>query len=420
MAIENARTVSEREIIFLIGLAQFVNVLDFMIVLPLGPDYARELAIAPSMLGMVAGSYTAAAAVAGLAASRFLDRWDRRTALATAMAGLVAGTIAAGFATSLWSLLAARMVAGACGGPATALGLSIVSDAVPSARRGKALGAVMGAFAIASVVGVPLGLELGRRYGWRAPLFVVAALGAVVLVGVAFRLPKMRAHLTHSSHLSPLSRGPVRLGALMARAETALAMCSTASIALAGFSIIPNVSAYLQGNCGFPRAQLGLLYLAGGVPTFFVLRIAGRAADRFGSPPVALVGTGIFLLGIGSGFATGHMLLHPAIVFILMMSGQSIRNVSAMALASKVPGAHERAGFQALQSSVQHLGCALGAVVGASLLSSGPGDSLIGMPKLAAFAMLISLPLPELLRRLQLRLVHTVSAPPIGTAIPSD
>jgi len=393
MVASSARAVSEREVIFLIGLAQFVNILDFMIVLPLGPDYARELAIEPSRLGMVAGSYTAAAAVAGIAASRVLDRFDRRLALAVSMVGLVISTVAAGLATSLPMLLAARIVAGACGGPATAVGLSIVTDAVPVERRGKALGAVMGAFAIASVAGVPLGLELGRRFGWRFPLFAVAALGLVVVIGVALRLPPMRAHLTRQAP-------PVRPLALLARPETVLAVASTASITLAGFSIIPTVSAYLQGNCSFPRAQLGLLYLAGGLPTFFVLRIAGRAADRYGSTPVAFVGTGVFLLAVGLGFAPGHSLVHPAFVFVLMMGAQSIRNVASSSLASRVPAPHERAGFQSLQSAVQHMGSELGAVVGSSLLSSGANGELLGMPKLAAFSMLVSLPLPELVRRL--------------------
>src|SRR6185369_10529728 len=109
---------SERLIVFLVGAVQFVNILDFMMVMPLGPDFARALGIHTSNLGIVGGSYTAAAAIAGLVGALFLDRFDRRKALAVAMLGLVTGTAAGGFAVDLRSLVAARVLAGAFGGPA--------------------------------------------------------------------------------------------------------------------------------------------------------------------------------------------------------------------------------------------------------------------------------------------------------------
>src|SRR5438128_10492237 len=186
---------SERAIVFLVGAVQFVNILDFMIVMPLGPDFARALAIPPSHLGYIGGSYTAAASIAGLAGSLFLDRFDRRKALAVAMLGLVVGTAAGGFATGLGTLMAARLLAGFFGGPATSLSLSIIADVVPAERRGRAMGAVMGAFSVASVIGVPVGLELARQGGWQLPFFAVAGMGALVVAAAIFFLPPLRLHL---------------------------------------------------------------------------------------------------------------------------------------------------------------------------------------------------------------------------------
>src|SRR6476469_6225403 len=112
---------SERTIVFLVGAIQFVNILDFMMVMPLGPDFAVGLGIPAAHLGYIGGSYTAAAAVSGLVGSLFLDRFDRRQALGVAMLGLVIGTLSGGFATSFETLIAARVLAGLFGGPATAL-----------------------------------------------------------------------------------------------------------------------------------------------------------------------------------------------------------------------------------------------------------------------------------------------------------
>src|SRR5690349_19337256 len=79
---------SESRLLLLLGAVQFINVVDFVMVLPLGPDFARALGIPAHQLGLVAGSYTAAAAIVGLLAASFLDRFDRRRALLVAMLGL--------------------------------------------------------------------------------------------------------------------------------------------------------------------------------------------------------------------------------------------------------------------------------------------------------------------------------------------
>src|SRR5580700_4073512 len=122
------RPPSELAIVLLIAAVQFVNILDFVMVMPMGPDFARGLGIPMSELGKVGGSYTAAAALSGFAGSFFLDRFDRRRALAIAMLGLVTGTALGGFATGFGTLIAARILAGAFGGPATSLSFSIIAD----------------------------------------------------------------------------------------------------------------------------------------------------------------------------------------------------------------------------------------------------------------------------------------------------
>src|SRR5258708_2596317 len=133
-----------------------------MMVMPMGPDFAVALGIDTSHLGYIGGSYTAAAAVSGLIGSLFLDRFDRRKVLAVAMLGLVVGTASGALATGLYSLMAARIVAGMFGGPATSIALSIIADVVPPSRRGKAIGAGLTAFAVPSVPGWPPRLQMGR------------------------------------------------------------------------------------------------------------------------------------------------------------------------------------------------------------------------------------------------------------------
>jgi len=370
---------------------QFVNVLDFMMVMPLGPDFAAGLGIPASRLGLVGGAYTAAAALSGIAASTFLDRFDRRRALSVAMLGLVIATAAGGLATGFGTMLVARVAAGAFGGPATSLSLSIVADAVPAERRGKALGAVMGAFSVASVLGVPAGLELAHRGTWRTPFFAVAALGLLVAGAALAFMPPMVGHLARPGL-------PARPGPPLLRSRPALlSLCATATSMFSGFAIVPNIAAHLQYNLGLPRDRLGGLYMAGGVVSFVVLRVAGRWVDRFGAPRVAGAGTVVFVAVLLGAFAFPPAWLPLLAIFPCFMIGNSLRNVSVSTLSSRVPSPPERARFMSAQSAVQHLASALGAGLSTQLLTVEPDGRLGGMRTLAFLSIGVASLLPFLL-----------------------
>ena len=62
---DDARVRSEGLIVLLVGAIQFINILDFVIPMPMGPDLAHGLGIPNSQIGLIGGSYTAAAAVSG-------------------------------------------------------------------------------------------------------------------------------------------------------------------------------------------------------------------------------------------------------------------------------------------------------------------------------------------------------------------
>jgi predicted MFS family arabinose efflux permease len=390
----------ERAVLLLVAAVQFVNVLDFVMVVPLGPDFAAALGIPMDRLGLVTGSYTLAAAVAGAAGSGFLDRFDRRTALGVAMAGLVAATAMGGLATGQATLLAARMAAGLFGGPATSLSFAIVADTVPPEQRGRAMGVVMGAFSVATVVGVPVGLWLAQAGGWRAPFLAVAGMGIVVAAGAIFLMPPMRGHLAHVA--AAAARGYAFLREPTAR----LSLTATATTMAATFAIVPNLAAFLQFNAGLPRDRLGFLYMAGGVLSFLVLRIVGRAIDRFGAPRVALAGTAVMVANLALDFAPEVPVLPAWALFILFILANSFRNPSLSALTSRVPQAAERARFQSTQSAVQHLASAGGALLSSALLATGEGGRLVGMWRIALFSGVLALALPFLLAVIQPRVAR--------------
>jgi len=398
---------SERKILLLIAAVQFVNILDFMMVMPLGPDFAKELGIATSHLGVVGGSYTAAAAVSGLVAATFLDRFDRRKALVGALLGLVMATAMGGLASGFWSLIAARVLAGAFGGPATSVALAIVADTVPPERRGRAMGLVMSAFSAASVLGVPAGLQLSAVGGWRSPFFAVAGLGLLVAVLAFPFLPSMTSHIG-------LSRGRfLDIFSILKRPVVALSLLTVVTTMVGQFALIPNLSAYIQFNLGFPREKLQSLYMAGGFVTFVTLRLAGRLTDRIGSSRSAALGTALYLLTLYA------FIIHPLpqipimLLFVSFMVTGSFRFVPMQTLSSKVPHPSERARFMSLQSCTQHMASSLGAVVASQVLSAEPDGKLVGLNMVATGTACLALLVPFMLALVEAKLA---GKPALATA----
>jgi predicted MFS family arabinose efflux permease len=381
-------TPQESSIIAVVGAIQFVNILDFMMVMPLGPDFATELGIPTSHLGRLAASYAIAGAVAGIAGSTFLDRFDRRKALAVAMAGLVLGTIAGGFAVGLKSLIAARIVAGAFGGPATALAISAIADVIPFEKRGRALGRAMSAFAVASVLGVPASLWLSSWGGWRTPFFAVAALGAVVTTVALIKMPPMTAHFVHRGQPQSSILDIVR------RPEARISLTGSFLVLLGNFALIPNISSFVQFNLGYPRASLDRLYLIGGVASFVTLQLVGRWVDRFGAPIVTWFGTALYAIIVYLGFIHPMAAIPPMALFPLFMVASSFRMISLNTLSSRVPSAPERARFQSAQSAIQHVGSSIGSLTASSVLLEGAHHELIGIEYVAMVALAIAAVIP--------------------------
>ena len=379
---------SERRVVFLMGAVQFANVLDFVMVMPLGPDFADALGVPTAQLGLVGGMYTVAAALAGIAGVFFLDRFDRRTALLVTLVGFALGTAAGGAAIGFGTLLASRAFAGAFGGPATALALAIVTDVVPPERRGRAIGAVMGASAIATVLGVPLGLELARFAGWRAPFFSVAALGVVAFVCAALLLPPQRAHLDAPTGSASRFRDVLR------RPVVVFALSGTAIAMTGHLLVIPNLSAYFQYNRDLPRDQLAVVYLVGGALSFIAMRVSGYTTDRVGAPLAASIGSVLLAAVMIFGFIHPVTWLPVIAVFSGYIAFGTFRYVPIQTLGSRVPLPAERARFMSANSAVQHIASSVGAMTGAAMLTETASKQLVGIENLAWCAVALSLAIP--------------------------
>ncbi|MEB3297992.1 MAG: MFS transporter [Candidatus Sericytochromatia bacterium] len=401
----------ERRLVLGLSALQFVHVLEFMIVMPLGPDLGRALGVSSEHLGIFGGAYTLAAFVAGLAGSFVLDRFPRDRALFWSALGLIVATCLCGFATHAAMLLGFRILAGLMGGPVTALAVALVTDVVPLRRRGRAMSTLLGAFSVASVLGVPAALMLGTWGGWRTPFFAIAALGVLVLPLALRAVPKS----------TPAPPRPAReilsgFGALVRRPEAMAGLAMTLAASAGSFALIPNLSAYMQHNLGLPRTELPAVYLLGGVLTFIAMQVTGRIVDRHGSPLPGWIISLAYIGLLGAAFLQEPRAWPPALVGALFMLGNGARVVTTGTMSTRIPRPEERAGFSSLQASFQNLGSALGAGAGTLFLTSRPDGGLDGIPSLTWLTIVLTLLVPALLSWLDRRLAVRPLSTPSGIA----
>ena len=388
-----SKPVNEIRLVSLVALVQFVFVVDFMMVAPLGPDYTSALGASNSDIGLVVASYTIAAAISSLLLAKLLDGFDRRMVMMFFLTGLSFSTVACAISNDISDLIIFRFIAGLFGGPAASIAMAMIIDVVPAERRGKAIGKVMSAFSLSSIFGIPIGLELSHRGGWEMPFYVVGGLILVTVVLVYLLLPSMKQHLSFSEESKNEAKTQNFL-TLFYRPEALVTYLMTLTSMIAAFLIIPNIAAFMQFNLQYPRESYGLLYLMGGIVSLLVMRLTGKWIDQFDIKLIGLFGT-ILIIGIVyMGFIDSPSAAMATVLFIIYMSAMSIRNVVSVSMSSMVPSQHERAAFTSLNQSVSHFAAGAGAIIGSYYLTTSESGELIGMDIMGAWAIALSLFMP--------------------------
>jgi predicted MFS family arabinose efflux permease len=365
--------ISERLLVFVLAAIQFTHVLDFMIIMPLGPQLMRVMLISPQQFGLLISAYTLAAAVAALAVAFHTDRFDRRKTLLFLYAGFVISTLLCGIAPGYGALLAARAIAGAFGGLAGATVHSIIGDAIPEQRRGAATGMIMSAFALSSIIGVPIGLFLAAHFSWRAPFLFLVVVSTLVLILTWKILPPMRGHIVEGKSHRPLEQ----MKAVFGTTNHLRAFIFMFALMFAGFSVIPFIAPYMVANVGLEETDLPYLYFFGGLATVFSSRYIGQLADRHGKRQMFTVIAAIsivpLLITTNLPPVPVPVAISASVIFMVFVSG---RFVPAMALVISSVEPRLRGGFMSINSAIQQLGLGAASLLAGSIIGHGAAGTL--------------------------------------------
>ena len=71
----------ERLLLWTLAAINFTHIVDFMILMPLGPQLMRIFTISPQEFGLLVSSYTFSAGISSFFGAFILDKYDRRSIL---------------------------------------------------------------------------------------------------------------------------------------------------------------------------------------------------------------------------------------------------------------------------------------------------------------------------------------------------
>ncbi len=378
----------ERYLLLTLSGIQFSHVLDFMIMMPLGPILISAFGISTHQFGLLVASYSFSAALSGLLAATFVDRFERKRLLLTMFALFGLATLACGLAPGYAALLVARGLAGAFGGVMGALIQTVVGDVIPFNRRASASGVVSAAFSVSTVAGVPLSLWLADLFQWRAPFVFIAVLAVLfILVGVR-TLPELRHHIGTEKQKHPFAA----MFAVLRDPNHLRALLFSALVIFSGFTVIPYITLYAVGNVGIAQQDIPYIYLFGGMATLMTARRIGRWADRRGKVSIyRLVATAALLpllVVTQIGVVPLWLWIICTTVFFVLVSG---RMIPAMAIITSSVQPGLRGTFMSLNATTQSLAMGLATALAGFIITQDSSGRIVDYGTVGYVAMAANL-----------------------------
>lgn len=376
------------KVLILLALINFTNILDFMVMMPLGPQLKRTFDLGPSEWSLLIASYALSAFVSGVAAIFFIDKFDRKKFLLITYVFFIFGTFLCAIAESYEALLFGRIIAGIFGGTIASVVLAIVGDTTPPEKRATAMGIVMAGFSAAAALGVPFGIYFGTLYNWHMPFYAIVVLGAITSVMIYFIIPNITSHIAIGGKIS----GWTNIKNSFADKNQLIALIFMVVILFGQFSIIPFLSPYMVANVGFTENDLLYIYLFGGIVSIFTSALIGKLSDKFGKLRVFTILLFLSLIPIiivtNLGKTPLWMVLSVTTIFFIFAGGRMIP-ATAIVLSTAPP--QSRGAFMSIRSAVQQLGAGVAGLIAGMIIVEKPDGTYSNYQYVGYIAVAMSL-----------------------------
>lgn len=284
--------------LWVLMLTVFVDMMGFLIVLPLLPFYAKKLGADPTRIGLLVAVFAVAQLATAPLWGRLSDRYGRRPMIITGLVMSAVSYLLFEQASTVWLLFGSRIFQG-IGAGTNGVVQAYLSDTVPAERRSQALGWLTAAASAGVMLG-PAVASLAKSYSTIGPGYVAAGLCLLNAISAWILLPEPRRHrdapprgaspgATRRAFGEVLRRPSGRIGALI----WIYAAGMMAFMAMNGI-----LALYLDVRFGVTEANIGWFYTyVGGVSLLMRSLVLGPIVRRLGE--VRLMRIGALTVGAG-------------------------------------------------------------------------------------------------------------------------
>lgn len=158
--------------------------------LPGFPEAAIALGTSPSTMQLSISALLIGIAAGQLVLGPLSDRFGRRGPLVVGMGLSAVAAVAAAFAPSAALLIVARLIQGLTGSAASVLGKAIIRDRTSGPNTTRILATTMVGSGVLNIFAPVIGGQLASAFGWRGPLWFIAAMAILVFVTVLVVVPE--------------------------------------------------------------------------------------------------------------------------------------------------------------------------------------------------------------------------------------
>lgn len=337
---------------------------------PMGllPVIAQGVDVSIPTAGLLISAYAVGVLVGAPFMTLAFSRFGKRTALMLLMTIFTVGNLMSAMAPGYFTLLAARLVTSLNHGAFFGLGAVVAASLVPKEKQASAVAAMFMGLTIANIGGVPAATWVGQQIGWRMAFAGTAVIGLAAITALWFALPK------GERGRMPDVKRELRV---LTRPAVLLSMATTVMGSGAMFALYTYVAPTLETLTGASGSFVTLALALIGVGFTIGNWLGGRLADWSldGATKIFLGALAAIMFVLPLLFAS-HA---GAAIGLLVWGGAAFAIVPpvqmrVMEAASEAPG---------LASSINvgafNLGNALGAALGAAVISLGLGYAAVSI-----------------------------------------